>query len=241
MTKLTVQEAKEFTLFPEETILHLKIDEVNITEQDGRNGPWQKAEFKFTVLGIVAVGDGSNPADYVDAIGTNIWGRGFSANLTSHPENRMRLWAEAIFNADLDIGFEVDTDLFLNREVRGVTVQYDKKNVDPATGRPFRGHQVDALLRPGQRGQQSAPQQAPQQQQLPYGQPQQGWGQQPPPQTYTQPQYAQPPAAQQDPWATPAQQAPQQPPPPAQQDPWGPPPPQDPWGGHDPGGDEPPF
>lgn len=222
MAKLTVQEAKEFTLFPPETILRLKIENVRIEERQGSSGPWDKIDFTFTVLGIVAVGGGGNPADYEDAIGTTIYGRGFSANITSHPENRMRLWAEAILNVDLGIGYTIDTDQFLNREVRGITTQYEKKQVNPATGKPFLGQQVDSLLRPGGNTQ---VQQQPEAPQLQYGQPQTSQPQQ---QQYQQPQAA---PQQQDPWAQPAAAQP-----PAQ------PQPQDPWGGSNPwGGDEPPF
>ena len=246
MAKIIVEEQKDFTLLPVDSILNLKVDEVEIREVPGRNGTWEKVEIKFKVLGIQAVGDGSPVEGYEDVIAGPIWGS-VPFRLTDSPENKLRQWAEAILGMDLGLGYELDTDHFLSRECRGITSQYDKKSKDPKTGLPFKSHQIDALLRKAEwnSGAQVQPpvqdpwatQPPPQQQ---YAQPQQQYAQ-------PQQQYAQPPA--QDPWATPGvQQAPPQQPyqpqpvaapgQPIYQQPQAPA--QDPWA--TPGGnDEPPF
>lgn len=208
MAKLIVEEQKEYSVLPVDSILHLKVDEISTRTVNGRNGDWEKLEFKFKVLGIQAIGDGSDPADYEDVIGGPIWGS-VPMRLTTNPENKLRLWSEAIFGMELGAGFELDTDNFLNREVRGLTGQYDKRSTD-SQGRPFKGHQIDSLLPKGDGGFQSAqPQQDPwavpgqqqaqpndpwasqQQAQPQYQQPDPSYAQQQT-QQYTQPQYQQP-------------------------------------------------
>src|SRR5690349_15427771 len=207
MAKLVVEEQKEYSVLPVDSILHLKVEELCTRTVNGRNGDWEKLEFKFKVLGIQAIGDGSDPADYEDIIGGPMWGS-VPMRLTSNPENKLRLWAEAILGMELGVGFELDTDMFLSRECRGLTGQYDKRTTD-SQGRPFKGHQIDSLLPKSDGGSQ------PQAAQDPWASPQApqqqvGWGGQPQTQQYQQPQpgYAQPQQPQyqqptQDPWATP--------------------------------------
>jgi hypothetical protein len=233
MAKITVEEQKDWSVLPSDSILHLKVDEVEIKEVQGQHGPWQKVEIKFKVLGIQAIGDGSPVEGYEDVIAGPIWGS-VPFKLTDSAENKLRQWAEAILGMELGLGFELDTDYFLGRECRGITTQYDKRAKDPKTGMPFKGHQIDALLPKGTYGTvQTAP--APAQ-----GQSfDQQWNQQPQ-QGYAQQAYQQQAApAQQDPWATPGvpQQTQQQAP--SQQQPAYQPPVQDPWA--TPGNDEPPF
>jgi hypothetical protein len=209
MPKITVQEQKDLTVLPQDTILHLKVDELTIREVDGRNGKWEKLEFKFKILGIQIVGDGSSPELYEDVIASPIWGS-VPYRLTESPENKLRQWAEAILGIQMGVGFELDTDLLINRECRGITTQYDKRTTNPVTGQPNKGHQIDSLLpradvygqQPQQQWAQPAQQQVnqvnqPQQQALdPWAQPQQpqaqpGWqGQpgQPVPAAWQQPQ-----------------------------------------------------
>lgn len=233
MPKLIVEEQKEFTLFPPDSILALRAEEQEIREVQGRYGPWNKLEIKFIVLGIVAIGDGGNPQHYEAAIGGPIWGS-VPFRLDESPENKLRLWAEAIFNVDFGLGAEVDTDLFMGRECRGLTSQYKKREANP-DGSPRWGHQIEALIRQG------AP--VPQQGTPPgYGQAPQGYGQ-PPQQGYAQPNVTQPQAPVQDPWANTPPPAPAQIPQPAQ-DPWSAPAAtpaaQDPWAPR-PDYEEPPF
>lgn len=152
MAKITVEEQKDLTLLPPDSILHLKVDELTIREVDGRHGKWEKLEFKFKILGIQAVGDGSQAESYEDCIASPIWGS-VPFKLTDSAENKLRQWCEAILGIELGVGYELDTDLLLNRECRGITSQYPKRAINPATNKPFMGHQVDSLLPQGNQGQ----------------------------------------------------------------------------------------
>lgn len=145
MAKIVVEEQKEFAVLPADSILHLKVDELKVKEVDGQNGKWEKLEFTFKILGIQAVGDGSPVEDYENLISTKIWGS-VPFRLTDSPENRLRQWAEAILGIELGVGYELDTDHFERREVRGVTTTYNKRSVNPKTGQPFKAHQIDSLL-----------------------------------------------------------------------------------------------
>lgn len=181
MARITLEEQPEYALLPVDSILHLKVDECTVKDVQGRNGDWQKLEFKFKILGIQATGDGSPVENYDSLIGGPIWGS-VPFRLTDSPENRLRQWAEAIFGMELGLGFELDTDNFVRREVRGLTSQYEKRNKDPRTGLPFKAHQIESLLAmggaqpaqaaPAQNPWASAPQQPAQQ---PVQQPVQNW------------------------------------------------------------------
>lgn len=149
MARITVEHQEERDTFPVDSILHLKIDELEVREQQGRNGTWQKLEFKFKILGVQVAGDGG-PVDRFDSwIGQHIWGS-VPFRLTDSTENKLRLWCEAILGQELGVGFELDTDFLEGREVRGVVSQYEKKNKDPKTGLPFKAHQIEQLLPKGQ-------------------------------------------------------------------------------------------
>lgn len=138
MPKITVEHQEEFVTFPENTILHLKVDEVEVREVQGNRGTWEKLEIKFKVLGVQASGDGSPVESMESAIGSPIWGS-VPFRASDSPENRLRQWAEAILGMELGVGFEFDTDVFEGRQVRGVTSQYTKRNGKQA-------HQIDSLL-----------------------------------------------------------------------------------------------
>lgn len=163
MAKIIVEEAKEFALLPEQSIVHLKVEDAEVKDVQGNHGPWQKLELKFKILGVQVTGDGSPVEGYEELLTGPIWGS-VPFRLTDSPENRLRQWAEAILGVELGIGFELDTDLFLNRQVRGVTIQYDKKIRD-RSGNPFKGHKIDSLL----------PKAGSTPQTQTYQQPQQGW------------------------------------------------------------------
>lgn len=254
MAKYTLEEAKEYPTLPDDSILHVLCEKTEDRTVDGPRGKWEKVEFTFKILGILATGDGSPISRYENLIGENIYGS-VSARFNASPENKLRLWAEALFNMQLDLGFELDTELLQRRECRAVTSTYEKRAINPQTQKPFVAHQVAYLLPIGNaqpsQPQQQFQQQPPQQ----WGQPQQGWGQPAPQQAPPQQGWGQAPAAQQQPqpqqqgWGAPGvpQQAPPQPAPqqaPPQQDPWGaqPPAPQpgDPWMPQE-SLDEPPF
>lgn len=231
MVNLTVEEQVEYSTLPNDSIILVKILEVNdILIGQGTDREWTKLDFKFKILEIQHVGDGSPIQQYDDLVGQEIFG-GVSARLTTHPENKLRQWAEAIFGMELGVGFQLNTDQFLQRQVRAITGTYQKK------GTTFWRHTVESLLAnnqqfaaPQQQGfvnpapQQQAPQQAgwntpgqPQpQQQAPQGQqpwnpvfpqgaPQQGQAPQGPGfqgQPQQQAPVQQAPVQQTDPWAT---------------------------------------
>lgn len=215
MAKLIVEEQKEFPTLPPDSIVNLLVDNVEVRTVQGSRGPWDKLEFKFKITGIQSV-PGTHPSNFDGLVGEHIYGS-TPYKLTDSQENKLRLWAEAILNRPLELGFELDTDYFLRRECRGVTSTYEKRAINPVTNKPFIGHQIQSLLpvgagggvvpgqvqqqplqqapggwgAPGVAPQQQAPQQAPQQSNDPWATP------------------AQQPAAN-DPWAAPQQQAPTQ-------------------------------
>jgi len=187
MAKITVEEQPEYATLPVDSIIHVKVDECTVKTVNGQNGDWEKLEFKFKVLGIQSVSDQGPIADYENLIGGPIWGS-VPFKLTNHPENRLRLWAEAILGMELGVGYEMDTDAFLRRECRAVTGQYEAKARD-RYGNRVKKHQVESLLEKGV-VQNQQPNPWPTQQ--PQQQPQQQWSSQGQPA--------------QDPWATPGVQ-----------------------------------
>jgi len=145
MARITLTEQQDFSVVPVDSILLLKIEEITVqTVTGGKNGDWEKLNFKFKVLDIQATGDGSSKDGYSDLIGGIIYGS-VPFKLTTHPENKLRQWVEAIFGMELPEGFELDTDLLEGKTVRGITSQYQTKKTD-AAGNPFTRHQVDSLL-----------------------------------------------------------------------------------------------
>lgn len=222
MARTTLEHQEDRLTFPPDSILELKIDEAEVVEQNRRDGSgsWERLRVKFKILGVQAVGDGSNPSLYQNWITEYIYGS-VSFYLSDSPNNKLRQWCEAIFRQELAVGFELDTNMLVGRSVRGITSQYQKANDN------LPRHQVESLLSWG--GQPNGvPQQQPQQWSTPAMDP---WA--PPPQ---QPQYAQQQYQQ-------YQQPPQQQPPPQQAPPQAPPQPvpaQDPWGTW-PKDDDPPF
>lgn len=142
MAKITVEKQEEILTFPKDSILELKIEESNIEEVNGRSGPWEKVSMKFKILGIQAIGDGGSTEPYMNWIGQSMWGS-VPFKLTDHPENKLRIWSEAIFRQELGVGFELDTDMFVGRQVRGVTGTYQKTL---SNGDKVERHQIDTLL-----------------------------------------------------------------------------------------------
>lgn len=147
MAKITLEEQPEFLVFPDDSILELKIEECNIQTFNGPRGPFDKLQFKFKILGIQALGDGSPVATYESMLTDTIFGS-VPFKLTDNPENRLRQWAEAIFRQELSVGFELDTDLFEGRTVRGLTGSYEPKTQGDGPRR--RRHNVESLLPIGQ-------------------------------------------------------------------------------------------
>lgn len=154
MAKLTMEDQPEYAVLPIDSIVLLKIDSVEVVDATGRNGTtWQKLNFTFKILDVVAIGDGSPKDDYSEVITSKIWGS-VPYKLTNSPENRLRQWVEAIYGMQLAVGFELDTDLLLNKQVRAVTSQYTTKA-------GYLRHQVESLLPYGSAPVGAAPAQAP--------------------------------------------------------------------------------
>lgn len=148
MATITMEEYEEFPTFPVDSILFLKIDDCAVREINGPRGTFKKLEFTFKILGVQAAGDGSSPGDYDVQLGRSIYGS-VPFRFNDSPENKLKQWVEAVLGIELGIGFELDTELLKGRSVRGVTSQYEKKNIDPRTGKGFLAHQIDSLLPQG--------------------------------------------------------------------------------------------
>lgn len=175
MAKIVMEEYEEFPVLPQDSIITVKVDDITVKEMQGQRGPWQKAEFKFKILGVPS-------AEYDSLVGQTIWGS-VPFRFTESPDNKLRQWVEAIFGMELSAGFELDTDLLIGREVRAVIANYDKKAINPRTGTPFKAHQVDALLARGGSQAGGGVSQAPAQQPVMSGAPapaSSGWNDDPP-------------------------------------------------------------
>jgi hypothetical protein len=145
MPIITMEEYEEFPVLPAESIVFLKVDSLEVKDVTGNKGSWQKLEFAFKLLGIQATGDGSPIENYDALITRRIFGS-VPFRFNDSPENRLKQWVEAILAMELSKGFELDTDLLVDRKVRGITSTYEKKTTDPRTGRPFKNHQIESLL-----------------------------------------------------------------------------------------------
>lgn len=206
MARITMEEQVEFPLLPVDSILELKVEEIETKEVQGNRGVWTKCEITFKILGVQITGDGSPVANYNNLLGEKIWGS-VPFRLTDSPENRLRMWTEAILGIDLGVGFELDTDMYRGRRCRGITSQYEKRAINPITKEPYRQHQIESLLRWDDATTAQAPaQQAPAQ------------------------QWSPPPAGSPDPWAPAAQAQPAAQPAAQQPLPAAPAPAADPWG-----------
>lgn len=145
MAKATMEHYEEMPVLPDNSIIYLKVDALAIKQVDGARGAWEKAEFTFKMLGVQTLGDDSDPDLYDVLIGQKIWGS-IPFRFSDNPENKLKQWTEALLGLELEAGFELDTDILLRREARGITSHYEKRTIDVRTGRPFRNHQVESLL-----------------------------------------------------------------------------------------------
>lgn len=133
MAKIKLEEAPEFDVFPEETVIEVSITEHEIREFDGQNGPWEKLNIKFEVERVY------DPS-LKHMEGMTIYG-GVPFRFTDHEDNLLRQWTEAILGVDeLGVGFELDTDDFDGRRVRAITGTYTKKGTTQVR------HTVEHLL-----------------------------------------------------------------------------------------------
>lgn len=130
---LKLEEVEEFVALPEDSVITAKIEKVELETVNGRDGAtWEKVAFKFKILSVDLVGDGGDPADYAMLPGSPIFG-GVSARFTTHPDNKLRQWVEAILGMQLTPGFDLDLDSLVGRKVRCVTTQYTKKDATVAS------------------------------------------------------------------------------------------------------------
>lgn len=149
MAKITLEEAKEYAVLPPDSIVLLTVKEVAVREVNTNGRPWEKLEITFNIDEVQATGDGSDPSNYQTVVDSVIWGS-VAFRFNDSPENKLKIWTEAILNMrDLGVGFELDTDYFIGRKVRGVTSQYEKRDKG-ADGRPIKRHQIASLLPLGQ-------------------------------------------------------------------------------------------
>ena len=141
MAKITVEPGSSASLYP---VLppdsRVQVEAVSIEQRtaQNRNGEtWEKLEFKFR---IVAIPD--QMADEFGALeGSHIWGS-VPLRLTSHPDNKLRQWAEALIGVELGEGYELDTDDLVGKRARALISNYSKKTGEIA-------HQVAGLLPAG--------------------------------------------------------------------------------------------
>jgi hypothetical protein len=166
MGKLVVEEQLEYPTLPDDSIIHVKLESTEVRTVNGARGDWTKLECTFKILGIQNVqAPGDHVDNYANLIGQRIYGS-VPYRLTTSEENKLRIWSEALLGRELGLGFELDTDYLTGREARAVTSTYEKRNINPKTGQPFKAHQVATLLPMAGAGapqttQSQAPQQAP--------------------------------------------------------------------------------
>lgn len=146
MAKFVMEEQQEWSTLPAESIVFVTVDSVFMKTVQGNRGDWEKLDFTFIVDGIQMLGNQGRVEDYQDVIGEKLYGS-TSARFTSSPENKLRIWVEALFGMELGVGFELDTDYLIGRKARAITTTYEKKIIDSTTGKPKLGHKVDTLLR----------------------------------------------------------------------------------------------
>jgi len=145
MPKMMLEEAKEFGVLPDETLILIEVQDIrerNVTPKGGGEG-WTKLEFKCVIRDIPDRFKGDE--EYMELIGSNIWGS-TSNRFTTHPDNKLRRWSEALLNmGELDAGFELDTDLLIGRQAKAVTGSYVRNDGS-------RRHQIDDMLPAGPLG-----------------------------------------------------------------------------------------
>lgn len=135
MATIKMEEAKDWTVLPEGTIITVKVLDEQTEELDGKYGKWTKLNVTFEII------DAPEPyKSSPDVIGSKIWG-GIPFRFEDDPENPLKNWAEAILGFDLagNVGFELDTSDWVGRKCRAVVRTFTKRN-----GKE--GHGVDALL-----------------------------------------------------------------------------------------------
>lgn len=140
MAKFTLEEtgSGDFLTLPEDEIIQVVVDSTEVRHVDGKDGKdgWDKLNFRFKILELPTALE----EEYASLIGSTIFGS-VSAKLTTHPDNKLRKWAEALLDMDLDDpGFELDTEMLDGRKARGVVGQWVRKSDQQVN------HQIKGLL-----------------------------------------------------------------------------------------------
>jgi hypothetical protein len=131
MAKLTLEEPDvldgEKVILPPESVVQVRVLEVREAERgpNAKGEFWQVLDFKFEIVGA--------PEQYKGAIGDWIWGN-VSARFTTHPDNKLRQWVQALFGLDLEPGFELDTEVLVGRKARAVISNYKKRDGNVGQG-----------------------------------------------------------------------------------------------------------
>lgn len=183
MAKLIVEEAKDYSVLPEDTIVGIEVEDITEREVPGVGGHegWTKLEFKTVIRELPT--HLAEVAEYRELLDTTLWGS-VSMRLTQHPDNKLRQWAEALLDmGPLPVGFELDTDMLKRRRGRAVVGHYTKRG---STSPRMR---INAILPPAPMGSGSGRPAAP------------AWTPTPAQPSQSPPQ---PPPPQPAPWSTPA-------------------------------------
>lgn len=131
MAKITMTEVEEFTILPADTVITVRVESSEVKPIKGAKGDWEKLDIKFKIIDA--------PERFRDeVVDAPIWG-GVPFRLTEHPDNKLRQWCEALFGVELEIGFELDTDMLVGREAKAIVGNYPRKLGGE-------GHQVAALI-----------------------------------------------------------------------------------------------
>jgi hypothetical protein len=136
--KLTMTAAEEFLALPEDSLIQVSVHSVDVREVPGRDGKdgWTSLSFRFTIIDMPTALE----PKYGSLIGGTIFGS-VSAKLTTHPDNKLRKWTEALLGlGELDEGFELETEMFIGRKARAQVGNYTK------TGSTQVQHKVIGLL-----------------------------------------------------------------------------------------------
>lgn len=141
MAKFTMEETGDgegFLTLPADTIVPVVVDSIEERTVPGKDGGegWKKLNFRFKILELPS----QLEPEYSALVGSTIFGS-VSARFTSHPDNKLRQWAEALLDlGDLEAGFELDTDMLVGRKARGVVSHWTRKSDNSLN------HQIGGLL-----------------------------------------------------------------------------------------------
>lgn len=135
--KLEENTSSGYAVLPVDAVVTVQCEAINVRHVEGKDGKegWDKLEFTFNIVGVPTALE----SEYGSLVGSKIWGS-VPARFTEHPDNKLRQWSEALLNiGNLEVGFELDTELLVGRQARAIIGQYKKRTGDSQ-------HQVAGLL-----------------------------------------------------------------------------------------------